>query len=233
MFSRGRIRGVAVALGVLALAAPVAAQQSKNGKDAATSPSATATTAQSYDALYQKYLDEARRTPTPASGWIANLMSDPRAHRTNDLVTVNVVESLSASGTADANTAKTTKSSVSLPPSPIATGINKVLPAATDNEFKGSGETSRNTTMTATMTARVTETLPNGDLVVEGVREILINDERQLVVLTGVVRQADINSLNVVSSNAVGQLRIQCIGKGLMKDSLSPGWLVRALNKVF
>src|SRR5580698_6443793 len=123
MFSRGWVRGAAVALGLLALGAPVAAQQSKNGKDV-TSPSATATTAQSYDALYEKYLDEARRTPTPASGWIANLMSDPRAHRTNDLVTVNVVESLSASGTADANTTKTTKSSVTLPPSPVATGIN-------------------------------------------------------------------------------------------------------------
>ena len=42
------------------------------------------------------------------------------------------------------------------------------------------------------MTARVAEVLPNGDLVVEGVREIDINGDRQMVVLTGVVRTADV-----------------------------------------
>ena len=69
--------------------------------------------------------------------------------------------------------------------------------------------------------------------VVEGVREIDINGDRQIVVLTGVVRVVDIVPTNVVSSTAIGQLRIQYFGQGLMKDSLTPGWLLRMLNKVF
>ena len=73
------------------------------------------------------------------------------------------------------------------------------------------------------MTARVAGVLPSGDLVVEGVREIGINGERQMVVLTGVVRPVDVGPSNVVSSTAIGQLRIQYFGQGLMKDSLSPG----------
>lgn len=64
-------------------------------------------------------------------------------------------------------------------------------------------------------------------------REIEINGDRQVVVLTGVMRTADISPSNVVLSTSLGQLQIRYFGRGLMKDSLSPGWLVRVLNKIF
>ena len=83
------------------------------------------------------------------------------------------------------------------------------------------------------MTARVAEVLPNGDLVLEGVRELDLNGERQIVVLTGIVRPMDVRRNNSVLSTQVGQLRIQYYGRGLMKDNLKPGWLVRILNKIF
>ena len=51
--------------------------------------------------------------------------------------------------------------------------------------------------------------------------------------LTGVVRQFDVQSGNVVSSARIGQLQIRSLSQGLIKDSLTPGWLIRALNKVF
>ena len=75
--------------------------------------------------------------------------------------------------------------------------------------------------------------LPNGDMVVEGVHEIEINGDRQIVVLSGVVRAVDIDQNNVVLSTEIGQLSIRYFGRGLMKDNLKPGWLIRALNKVF
>ncbi len=83
------------------------------------------------------------------------------------------------------------------------------------------------------MTARVAEVLPNGDLVLEGVREIDINGDRQMVVLTGVVRPDDIAPNNMVLSTQVGQLSIRYFGHGLIKDNLKPGWLIRFLNKIF
>ena len=83
------------------------------------------------------------------------------------------------------------------------------------------------------ITARVVEVLPNGDLVLEGIREVDINGDRQIIVLTGIVRAADIGPGNVVPSTAVGQMRIRYFGRGLIKDNLKPGWLVRMLNKVF
>ena len=66
------------------------------------------------------------------------------------------------------------------------------------------------------MTVRVAEVLPNGDLVLEGVREIDINGDRQMVVLTGVVRPADVMPANVdASSTQIGQLSIRYFGRGL------------------
>ena len=99
--------------------------------------------------------------------------------------------------------------------------------------FEGSGSTSRSGSLTAVLTARIEDVLPNGDLLVQGVREIEINGDRQMLVLTGVVRSADINTANVVPSTAIGQMRIRYFGRGLMKDNLEPGWLIKILNKIF
>ena len=75
--------------------------------------------------------------------------------------------------------------------------------------------------------------LPNGDLYVEGVREVQVNGDRQVIVITGVVRTVDVRPGNVVLSPSVGQMQIRYFGRGFMKDSLSPGWLARILNKIF
>jgi len=52
-------------------------------------------------------------------------------------------------------------------------------------------------------------------------------------VLSGVARQADISRTNVVQSTRIGQLQIRYFGRGLIKDNLKPGWLIRVLNKIF
>jgi len=185
-----------------------------------------------YEEMYWRYLAAARRTPVSSLNWITDLMMDSRARRANDLLTIRVVERLDASGSSDARLDKGTKATAGIQPPSFSTEQN-IVKAGVKTEFAGAGGTSRATEVTATMSARVVEVLPNGDLSLEGVREVDINGERQIVVLTGVVRQADIATSNVVLSTAVGQLRIQVVGKGLTRDSMTPGWLVRMLNKVF
>ena len=221
---------VSVALAGAATASAASAQSAASQKPVA--PAAAVANKNTYEEMYARYLEEAKHTPAPANNWMADLMTDVRARHVNDLVTIRIEENLVASGSADANVTKTSKVDVTMP-TPFSKLLNKVSPTNSDTEFKGAGGSSRNSTITATLTARVTDVLPNGDLVVEGVRQIEVNTDRQVVVLTGVVRQNDIGLDNVTSSTTVGQLRIQCIGQGLVKDGLSPGWLVRALNKIF
>jgi flagellar L-ring protein precursor FlgH len=185
-----------------------------------------------YDALFEQYLAEARKMASPATPWMASLMLDPRARNVNDLLTIRIEENVTASGSADSTLGKSSSASVDFP-SPVSKGLAKALPNGSDTAFNGSGSTTRSSAINALLTARVSEVLPNGDLVIEGVREVDVNGDRQVVVLTGVVRAVDVARNNSVSSTLVGQLRIRSIGRGLIKDSLSPGWLMRILNKIF
>jgi flagellar L-ring protein precursor FlgH len=224
----------AVALCSLLTTVDVRAQDAKTKEK----PAAT----DNYDELYARYL-QAARTSTPAAtgkdiSWMNGLATDLRARRVNDLVTIRVIENTSAAGTADSSLDKKSSANASVTQ---LMGLEKKIPgdstslvgAAANTTFKGAGTTSRTSTLTAQLTARVVEVLPNGDLVLEGAREIDINGDRQIAVLTGVLRPSDIQPNNVAFSSSVGQLRIRYFGKGLMKDNLQPGWLIRALNKVF
>ena len=198
--------------------------------------------ADNYDLLLEQYLVEARaaRTAAPVGLWMAGLASDRRARRANDLITIRVVENVTGLGSADSNLDKSSSASASLP---NLFGLESRLPGSinpanlvgfgANTTFQGGGSTTRTGQLSAVLTARVEEVLPNGDLLVQGVREIEINGDRQMLVLSGVVRPSDISPGNVVQSTAIGQMRIRYFGRGLIKDNLSPGWLVRILNKIF
>ena len=217
-------------------AAPPASKSTDKSKDVSA-------TTDNYDEQFARYLQAARQLPPstgPDIGWMTGLAGDRRARHVNDLLTVQVIENITGTGSADSTLTKDGKGAAAVT---NAFGVEHKLPAWIDptnlvsgtakTDFKGTGATSRAGSLTATMTVRVAEVLPNGDLVLEGAREIEINGDRQIVVLTGVARAADVTPANVVFSTQVGQLRIRYFGKGLMKDNLKPGWVVRVLNKIF
>lgn len=221
--------------------APVFAQ-----KQADPNPAGTTVTLPSdvYDTLYARYLDSARQATASTNGtsinWMVGLGTDNRARSVNDLLTIRVVESIEATGTADAQLNKNSSGSAGVSKLfgletkfPSAVDPSNLISTSSDTKFKGGGVTTRSGELTAVMTARVVEVLPNGDLVLEGAREIEINGDRQMVVLTGVVRPMDVSKDNTVLSPEIGQLRIRYFGRGLMKDNLKPGFLIRVLNKIF
>jgi flagellar L-ring protein precursor FlgH len=213
-----RRRATTLVILVMTLMPGVALAQSPNPKN--------------LDEQYAAYLEAARKPPVTNGFWISNLVTDASARRKNDLVTIRVQEEVTASGAADLSIGKKSSAAVAFPGS-IGTQINKVLPMSSDTAASGQGSTSRTTSMTAMMTGVVKDVLPNGDLVIEGLREIDINGDRQVVVLTGVVRVLDILPGNIAPSTRIGQLRIRSVSQGVMKDSLTPGWLIRVLNKIF
>ncbi len=225
---------------VLLLAAPVgvSAQPPQPKPKPATAKVATP---ESQDSALEAYLAAARGTPVvDPSAWMQGLTMDLRARKVNDIVTVRVLENISASGTADSSLAKSTTTGVGISSFlglqnkvPAGLGLGDLGSSQSDTGFAGSGSTARASVLTATISARVAEVLPSGDLLIEGVREIEINGDRQVVVLTGIARPFDVSPGNVVMSTALGQLRIRYFGRGLTKGSLTPGWLLRILNKVF
>jgi flagellar L-ring protein precursor FlgH len=176
---------------------------------------------------------------SPGSLWqpgarFGDLARDLRAAQVDDLVTIAITENSSASATGVTNTSRkssTTNSIMSLLGVKSATGaLANLATTSGDTELAGTGTTSRQTVLTATISAHVTHVLANGNLVVEGTKDVLINSERQLVTVRGVVRPDDLDPTNQVISDRVGQLEVRINGKGVVGDAIRrPNFLYRLL----
>jgi flagellar L-ring protein precursor FlgH len=170
---------------------------------------------------------------------------DLRANQVGDLITVNIVETSRANKKATTKTGR--ESSINAGISnllgwetkigklgvPAAFNNEAMFKASMENEFDGSGETTRNETMTASITARVIDVTPNGNLFIRGSRKVKVNNEAQYITLTGLVRPADISPDNTVLSTYIAEAAIEYTGSGPVSDKQSPGWLMRAVDYVW
>jgi flagellar L-ring protein FlgH len=170
------------------------------------------------------------------NGYRTDLFRDLKARYVNDVVTIRVVETTQAVASADAKNSKDTKATAGFDNLFGAEKLINELPTmvsgSSNSSFEGKGSTSRETTLETNLTARVIEVLPNGYLVVEGKREVRVNNENQSVYLTGVVRPEDINPRNVVYSSAVAQMSVRVQGRGAVSKPINPGWLYKILTGI-
>jgi len=194
----------------------------------------------------EQYLNSARQTegqiepPTPGSLWspvvrFGDIASDLRASRLHDVVTVVVRERVSAdsqgtvstSRNSDANSSISALGGITKATGPLA----NILGLNTESKLEGQGGTTRNTTLSATMTARVVEVLPNGNLVIEGTKSVGVNSENQVVMLRGVIRPYDVSALNTILSDQVAELELTVNGKGVVGDAIHrPNFFYRLLR---
>jgi flagellar L-ring protein precursor FlgH len=191
-----------------------------------------------------KYLQDALKEPpapvqpAPGSLWsptsqLTNMGADVRAARVDDLVTIVVSEQASAVATGQTKTSRASAASsqvaaIAGPKSPGGAAQN-LLNLNSNQSLDGEGTTSRQTALTATLSARVTHVLPNGYLVLEGTKNIQVNSEHQVVTVRGVVRPADLSG-NIISSNQIAQMEIKIDGKGVVNDTIRrPNILYRIL----
>jgi flagellar L-ring protein precursor FlgH len=84
--------------------------------------------------------------------------------------------------------------------------------------LKGQGETSTGSSVTATVSAHVIALLPNGSMIVEAERRILINSQHEDLVVRGVLRPGDVGPNNSVPATALANLEIELKGKGVVSD---------------
>ncbi len=158
------------------------------------------------------------------TGRLGDGFRDVRASQLYDLVTIVVSDNSSAVSTGTTNTQRksSAKASVaSLAGVKSATGVLANLANASGSQqLEGQGTTSRGTTLSTTVTATVTDVLPNGNLVVQGEKEILVNSERQVISVRGIVRPDDLSSVNSVPSDRVARIEILVNGKGVVNDAV-------------
>jgi flagellar L-ring protein precursor FlgH len=108
-----------------------------------------------------------------------------------------------------------------------------LIDATTNNQFRGQGATIRKGTLKGTISAMVVEVLPSGILRIEGKKIISVNNEEQVMVISGLVRVRDIDSFNSVKSSQIANLRIDYFGNGVVNSVQGPGFLNQMLNIVW
>ncbi len=170
-----------------------------------------------------------------------NLFQDRRARNIGDLVMVNIVETSSGSKKAETKTSRD---------STLVGGISSLFgfesflkgedgrhtPSLTSmntniaKEFEGTGETTRNSTVTASLSARIIDITMEGNLMIRGYREIRVNNETQHIILSGIARPDDISKDNTILSTHIADARIEYTGTGAISSKQQPGWLANLMD---
>jgi len=164
-----------------------------------------------------------------------SLYKDKKAFKIGDVITIHVMESASASHRAGTKARKVSSSGISwgsrlfrsrgVPPSDF--GISG------REDFRGGGRSDRSGSLTGRMTVRVVEVLPNNNLVINGNRVITVNDEKQVMEITGIVRPEDVAADNTVLSTHVADAQIKYTGTGAIAEKARMGLISRLLSMLF
>jgi len=174
------------------------------------------------------------------------LYPDRRARRIGDIVTIRIVEDPEAKLDANTKTSRSSSLSAKLkflgymkllaekyPRLAQKPGEDELIKSTFDSKFDGKASSDRNGHVKAYISAMVVRVLPNGNLLINGKREVKVNRETQYITLSGVVRPDDISPSNEISSTYVANARITYSGVGPIADKQGPDWLGRIVDHVW
>jgi flagellar L-ring protein precursor FlgH len=177
------------------------------------------------------------------NGALGTMFINAKARHVGDIVTIKIVETSSATNKAATDTDRNTSLAVGLNSffnledrfSSSSKFFNPFAPVDSSYQgaFAGSGSTARSGALNAYITARIIQILPNGNLIIEGNREVRVNNENQVITLTGVVRPRDISAQNLIQSTYIADAKISYSGSGIVNDQQRPGWLTRILDNIW
>lgn len=172
-----------------------------------------------------------------------SLFSDHKAMNIGDLVTITITEKASASREAETSSGRDSEFTAGIPnffglenQDFITDGnadLNNLVTANFSSKFDGNGRTVRSGDLEASLSAQVIDVYPNGNFKIRGGKEVMVNNEVQIIYLSGIVRPVDITAANTVDSNKILNARISYTGRGPVADTQEPGWLARAFDNIW
>lgn len=186
------------------------------------------------------------------------MFADKRAKRIGDILTIIVSETAALTNSLDLKTNKESKAGVEGAVSNVVNQfVTKIpdlllgkrgqaaaaqqnvtipslpsLPVSGANSYTGGGEINNKQTISGRAAVQVVDVLPNGNLVIEGLREISFSKERQYASLHGIVRPYDVAPDNTVLSSNIADARIEIVSDGTLTDAQKKGWLLRMNDKI-
>lgn len=163
-----------------------------------------------------------------------NPFSDRIARFEGDLLTIIISENSLASFSASIKTSKKDANAVDQILAP--TLFKKLIPnlgTGANAQSDGQGQTTQQGRLSARMTAVVKQVLPNGRLVIEGIRAVRVNKDTQTFFLSGIVRMDDIRGDNTIFSESIAEAEIKTDGKGQIADRTRRGIITRIIDWLF
>lgn len=156
-----------------------------------------------------------------------SLFADRKAHRAGDVLTVLITETAVASATARTRADKQES---------VFGDINQPdeapwhIDLAFGNDFDGGGQIQRTGRLLAKLAVVVQNVNPDGNLQIVGEQNINVNNERQRIALSGIVRPEDVTPDNTVASWRIVDARIDFKGDGILARKQSPGLLTKLFD---
>lgn len=169
---------------------------------------------------------------------VVPLFETARARHAGDILTIILVENTNAQQNMTTTQKKNDKEQMANPVflgRPISLGAGYSLDMDLDNkrQFTGQGQSVQNNKLVGSISVTVTKVLANGNLVVQGEKWIRINQSKEFVQLSGIVRPRDIGIDNVINSDRVANARIYYGGVGQVNNANAQGWFSRILWSQF
>jgi len=160
-----------------------------------------------------------------------SMFSESKGHKIGDIITILIIENSTAVQKATTQNKKSSTTNVKAGTGPLSFIPN--ITGSSAGDFSGDGTTSRSGNISAKISARVTKIFPNGNLAIEGKRNIRINDELQEILITGVARTLDISSDNTILSTFLADAQIKYKGNGVVGTANKPGVIKRVSDWLF
>jgi flagellar L-ring protein precursor FlgH len=169
------------------------------------------------------------------------MFADKRGGGVGDILTIVVQENTTANKSNETKTERQSSLSAAITSFLYPAGASSLLTSGgqlpamaynSDHKHDGSGAINNSESIVAHIAVRITDVLPNGNLIIEGKRETSFSGEHQTIILRGVVRSDDVAADNTVLSYNVADATIQIIGKGTVTDSQNKGWFNRVWDKI-
>jgi flagellar L-ring protein precursor FlgH len=162
-----------------------------------------------------------------------SLVSDQRALSVGDLVTIQIVEN----STADVNSSIQTQKEANVAGGAGLGSWNNgsAMPlqgygVGAQEHMAGGGKSARSGKLVAVVSARVVNVLHNGNLYIEGRKTIQVNDEKQHIFISGIIRPKDVGPSNMVVSSSISDAQIRYEGRGPLSEKSRAGVFTRILD---
>ena len=157
---------------------------------------------------------------------------DPRARAVGDIVTIQIIETVTASQVSKSTANRTSSGSASISAFPLLSPMDLAnlkagVGSSSASDFSGKGGTESANTFTGSITATVVDVLPNGHLVVTGEKQIGVNQNVDVLRFSGTIDPSLVQPGNIVNSTQVANARIESKGRGAQAEAQTVGWLSR------